>query len=89
MRLVIPCCLILALQTVGLCLKDPICGQQPAKNGDRVITCIGSFDRYSYHPRIQSCLKFDYGGCNGNDNNFKTLQECEQKCKPENCTHSN
>ena len=29
----------------------------------------------------ESCVSFNYGGCFGNSNNFKTLQECESRCQ--------
>ena len=25
-------------------------------------------------------MKFNYGGCGGNDNNFETLEKCQRKC---------
>jgi hypothetical protein len=27
------------------------------------------------------CKKFNYGGCEGNANNFKKKAECREKCK--------
>uniref|UniRef100_R4G2G5 KP-Fur-17 n=1 Tax=Furina ornata TaxID=529697 RepID=R4G2G5_9SAUR len=31
---------------------------------------------YSHH----ACLPFIYGGCQGNANNFKTIDECQRTC---------
>ena len=28
------------------------------------------------------CEEFIYGGCGGNENNFETLEECNQQCNP-------
>ncbi|XP_022911513.1 papilin isoform X2 [Onthophagus taurus] len=33
-----------------------------------------------YYDRDGACKRFLYGGCEGNRNNFKTAEECEQKC---------
>ncbi|XP_043660396.1 male accessory gland serine protease inhibitor [Drosophila teissieri] len=84
MRLVVFGCLLLAVEIIGLCLKDPICGEPPAQNGINFITCAGSFEKFSYHPQTRSCQKFDYGGCFGNANSFDSLHECEEKCKLDN-----
>jgi len=47
--------------------------------------CKAYFPRYYYDSKKKSCQKFIYGGCQGNANNFKSLEECERKCntKPE------
>ncbi|XP_067326954.1 BPTI/Kunitz domain-containing protein-like [Anolis sagrei] len=47
--------------------------------------------RYYYNTERRRCLPFVYKGCLGNMNNFKTLEECKQKCHqyatwPEACT---
>ncbi|KAG8131496.1 hypothetical protein E2320_009420 [Naja naja] len=31
---------------------------------------------------LRQCLKFDYGGCGGNLNNFVTQEGCERACSP-------
>eukprot|EP00106_Octopus_bimaculoides_P008128 XP_014775570.1 PREDICTED: papilin-like [Octopus bimaculoides] len=37
-----------------------------------------------YHDSLQGvCSQFKYSGCGGNQNNFKTKEECERACKPE------
>ena len=36
--------------------------------------CRKYIERYFYSPTDQSCQKFGYGGCEGNANNFPTLQ---------------
>ncbi|XP_069118856.1 thrombin inhibitor hemalin-like [Argopecten irradians] len=42
--------------------------------------CKGFFWRYYFDNTAMACLKFVYGGCYGNDNNFLTLEQCENTC---------
>ncbi|XP_039354065.1 kunitz-type serine protease inhibitor B1-like [Mauremys reevesii] len=37
--------------------------------------------RFFYHPASRTCKIFIYGGCQGNGNNFRTLQECQRACR--------
>ncbi len=55
--------------------KKRIC-MSPAERG----TCADSFHRYAYNINMGKCLPFEYSGCNGNLNNFRTVQECEGVC---------
>lgn len=43
--------------------------------------CEALIERYFYNSNTSRCEKFYYGGCQGNRNNFKTIQECEDSCK--------
>ncbi|XP_077551055.1 papilin-like isoform X2 [Haemaphysalis longicornis] len=43
--------------------------------------CFGYFPRYYFNYTLMTCQKFIYGGCQGNKNNFETVEECEQRCK--------
>nr|CAH8840399.1 unnamed protein product [Trichobilharzia regenti] len=43
-------------------------------------TCRGYFSRYFYNKEKNVCEQFIYGGCLGNENNFKTKEECDAKC---------
>ncbi|GFS33930.1 kappaPI-actitoxin-Avd3d [Nephila pilipes] len=43
--------------------------------------CNNNIERYYYNVVEDKCEKFMYSGCNGNNNNFKTLQECAEKCQ--------
>lgn len=43
--------------------------------------CSSLFTRYYYNPKKSKCDSFIYTGCNGNENNFKTLAECSQTCE--------
>ncbi|KAF8763266.1 Kunitz-type U19-barytoxin-Tl1a like protein [Argiope bruennichi] len=49
---------------------------QPAETG----LCRGFFPRYYFDKETGQCKKFVYGGCGGNENNFKTEEECENAC---------
>ena len=49
----------------------------PAETGD----CDGIFPRYSFNSDSGQCEQFIFGGCGGNDNNFETIEQCQQTCK--------
>ncbi|XP_067934265.1 U-actitoxin-Avd3i-like [Watersipora subatra] len=40
--------------------------------------CRASIRRWAF--RDGRCVRFTYGGCQGNDNNFQTRSECEERC---------
>ncbi|KAL8179787.1 UNVERIFIED_CONTAM: hypothetical protein K2H54_072790 [Gekko kuhli] len=42
--------------------------------------CKEKHIRYYYDRTHKKCLKFEYGGCLGNDNRFKSVKECEDAC---------
>lgn len=48
----------------------------PQKTGP----CRRAVRRWFYHPNIGVCADFMFGGCMGNANNFKSEQECREKC---------
>ena len=62
----------------GIQLKDPeeVCAQ-PAAPGN----CKAKLDRYYFKPGSGKCEKFVFGGCLGNENNFRSLEECQGFCK--------
>ncbi|XP_037073511.1 papilin-like [Pollicipes pollicipes] len=42
--------------------------------------CGGRFQRWAFDPASSACMPFDYGGCQGNLNNFLTRDECMHRC---------
>ncbi|XP_060638232.2 tissue factor pathway inhibitor 2 isoform X1 [Anolis sagrei] len=52
-----------------------ICLQPPVEGPCRAIFSRWYYDRYS-----QACKEFAYGGCEGNDNNFLSWEECSKRC---------
>nr|B5KF95.1 RecName: Full=Kunitz-type serine protease inhibitor nigrescinin-1; Flags: Precursor [Cryptophis nigrescens]ABM86988.1 nigrescinin-1 precursor [Cryptophis nigrescens]ACC77799.1 nigrescinin-1 precursor [Cryptophis nigrescens] len=42
--------------------------------------CKGLFHVFYYNSDQNQCLEFIYGGCYGNANNFKTIEECKRTC---------
>ena len=50
--------------------------QLPAEVGP----CNAAFQRYFFNAQTGRCEEFVYGGCDGNANNFETLEACEQAC---------
>jgi len=42
--------------------------------------CKGYFPRFFFNKASGKCEQFIYGGCGGNENNFKTLAECHDTC---------
>uniref|UniRef100_A0A3P9QCX6 Serine peptidase inhibitor, Kunitz type 1 a n=1 Tax=Poecilia reticulata TaxID=8081 RepID=A0A3P9QCX6_POERE len=43
-------------------------------------TCRDSFTKWYYDPLSQSCLRFNYGGCEGNENRFDSKEQCMAEC---------
>jgi len=54
--------------------KNP-CGEPTVKG-----LCHSRLRRWTYNKRSGKCKKFNYGGCRGNGNNFKSKRECENIC---------
>jgi len=44
-------------------------------------TCRRAEPRFWYNSTTKKCEQFTYGGCKGNQNNFKSIEECEKLCK--------
>ncbi|NXC03591.1 TFPI1 inhibitor, partial [Orthonyx spaldingii] len=63
----------LFLEKPDFCLHD----QDPG-------ICRGYFTRYFYNKETKLCEAFKYGGCLGNQNNFRSLEECQNTCQ-DNC----
>ncbi|CAM2105418.1 tissue factor pathway inhibitor 2 isoform X1 [Caretta caretta] len=48
----------------------------PPKEGP----CRALIRRWYYDRYTQTCQEFTYGGCQGNANNFRSLESCEKSC---------
>ncbi|XP_061398188.1 kunitz-like toxin PcKuz3 [Musca vetustissima] len=68
---------LLALVATSVALKDPICGLPSGVIG----ICRAEIPKFTYNADTNECISFVYGGCQGNENNFVTKEECEEKCK--------
>lgn len=42
--------------------------------------CLAYFEKYYFNSQNGECEKFVYGGCQGNQNNFDDLEQCQQAC---------
>jgi len=43
-------------------------------------SCMDIVPRWHFDPSLGRCLQFEYGGCEGNENNFATERECHHRC---------
>ena len=48
---------------------------------DKKTDCFAAFPMYYFNKNTGRCEEFTYGGCNGNENRFKTKIECEETCQ--------
>ncbi|XP_053376969.1 papilin-like [Mercenaria mercenaria] len=55
--------------------EEDVC-KQPSVTG----RCRARHMRWYYNSNREECLQFVYGGCNGNDNRFRTRADCERRC---------
>ncbi|XP_055838086.1 boophilin-G2-like [Episyrphus balteatus] len=60
--------------------KLEACIQEHSRNGNGRIACKAAIPSWSYDSENGKCVKFNYGGCYGNDNRFKSKDECEATC---------
>nr|XP_046267916.1 kunitz-type protease inhibitor 1a [Scatophagus argus] len=44
-------------------------------------TCRDSFTKWYYDPMQQTCFRFNYGGCQGNENRFDSEEACMKICR--------
>lgn len=42
--------------------------------------CGGNLRKWYFDVNMQKCLPFEYGGCQGNDNRFDTMDQCTEAC---------
>eukprot|EP00105_Crassostrea_gigas_P038496 XP_019922644.1 PREDICTED: kunitz-type serine protease inhibitor IX [Crassostrea gigas] len=57
-------------------LKNPACGLLP-ETGE----CRALARRYAFNKTLNACEEFNYGGCDGNANNFQYKDLCEYVCQ--------
>ena len=43
--------------------------------------CGSVVPRWYYLPRQRDCIQFPWGGCQGNNNNFVSLEQCRAACQ--------
>ncbi|XP_055840056.1 trypsin inhibitor-like [Episyrphus balteatus] len=72
---------VLSLFALIAAEKPAACLQRHSSNGDDDTECRGLFRMWSYNAAEDKCVKFIYGGCDGNDNQFKTKEACEATCR--------
>ena len=56
---------------------NPAVCQQPIKVGP----CKAAINRWAFDPAAGKCVKFSWGGCQANQNNFPTEAKCNATCK--------
>lgn len=44
-------------------------------------SCRNSFTKWYYNPVKQECFRFNYGGCQGNENRFDSKDSCMKVCR--------
>ncbi|XP_052084379.1 carboxypeptidase inhibitor SmCI-like isoform X2 [Mytilus californianus] len=65
----------------GVISSDNICDLPKV-----VGSCRASIQRFHYDVQTGRCKRFFYGGCEGNNNNFKTRRDCVTACRKRVCT---
>uniref|UniRef100_A0A8R1XSH2 Uncharacterized protein n=1 Tax=Onchocerca volvulus TaxID=6282 RepID=A0A8R1XSH2_ONCVO len=66
---------------VSICCPNPerTCSETPSAGTN----CFGrgiALQRYYFDQKLQKCRSFEYFGCSGNSNNFRSKTDCENFC---------
>ena len=64
---------------------DRECKFDPCKQPIAVGSCHRREKRWYFDKRSQLCRAFYYSGCGGNNNNFESIENCEQMCVKPTC----
>ena len=59
------------LNLPGKCLQPRTAGR-----------CKARFSVFGFDPLKGKCVQYFYGGCEGSENRFDTLEDCNQACNP-------
>ena len=51
------------------------------KQSSVIGNCRSKITRWFYNSASKECEQFVWSGCEGNDNNFDSKDDCEQNCK--------
>ena len=65
--------------TCGDCSSDPKASWEDSQ--EEVVACTAAIPRYYFDQDHQTCKRFIYGGCDGNNNNFHTKKACSKACQ--------
>ena len=60
---------------------DRVKGRYVCSQPKVVGPCEARIPRWWFNKKANCCLRFYYGGCKGNGNNFKTKAACLRRCK--------
>ncbi|XP_053554506.1 tissue factor pathway inhibitor isoform X2 [Bombina bombina] len=58
-----------------LVLKNSFCGLKQDEG-----SCKATIPRFYFNLFTRKCDYFEFGGCGGNENNFESMEECQEKC---------
>ncbi|XP_062033220.1 kunitz-type protease inhibitor 2 isoform X2 [Lepus europaeus] len=76
--------LLALLASLLLCRAEAAGGERSihdlCRASQEVGRCRASIPRWWYNATAGSCQQFVYGGCEGNDNNYQSEEECLERC---------
>ncbi|XP_049527435.1 BPTI/Kunitz domain-containing protein-like [Dermacentor silvarum] len=67
---------VCAFVTPALVHDQFTCSDPPEKG-----PCNESYTHYYFNTQNKTCQEFIYGGCEGNVNNYETIEECRVSCE--------